>query len=261
MILTRDFTTYLLIILLGITLISLLISIRQNFKKTYFLRNLQESHIKIINKLNLDIEIKNEQITYIKTELHDQLGSKISLINLNLSVLEMNPIFNMQDQLLSIRSLLSELNSCLKPIFSNAEKDGIIKTDLQDSISNELARLNKIGYYVINLQVKGQKCKLNNDVELIVFRIFQEIITNIIKHSKTKTIDVIIDFLDTKVRLIVEDFGIGFDTKEMFNNIDSANKGMGLKNILKRTQLLNGKINFNSILGRGTNIVLEFPIN
>jgi signal transduction histidine kinase len=93
------------------------------------------------------------------------------------------------------------------------------------------------------------------DKDLIILRLLQEIINNIIKHAQAKQIHIDTYLEKNVLHLKVADNGIGFDPNEM----KMKKSGMGLNSIYKRIEMINGKLVLNSAPGGGTSISIEIP--
>lgn len=85
-----------------------------------------------------------------------------------------------------------------------------------------------------------------------IYRVFQEILNNVIKHSGARSVDVAFIEQEDDLNIMVEDDGIGFD-------MHLVSKGMGLDNMTKRMEAINGEIAIDSVPGRGTIINLSIP--
>jgi signal transduction histidine kinase len=98
--------------------------------------------------------------------------------------------------------------------------------------------------------------RMDEDIELSLYRMIQELIQNVLKHAEGATqLLVQLSCIDTLLNITVEDNGAGFSE----TNLDSA-KGIGLRHIQKRVNTLNGHIDLQSIRGKGTTVYLEFEI-
>ncbi|MFP3835664.1 sensor histidine kinase, partial [Chryseobacterium sp. SIMBA_028] len=95
---------------------------------------------------------------------------------------------------------------------------------------------------------------LENNIEIQIYRIIQELMNNILKYADSSHVTIQILKLKNKVNVQVEDNGIGFNTNEHSN-------GMGLQNIRSRVSSLGGEIDIDSVIGRGTYVNIEIPIN
>lgn len=111
----------------------------------------------------------------------------------------------------------------------------------------------------VEFKVFGNKVKLMPVIELAVFRIIQESLTNIKKHAKASMVNVKIEFMKKNVSLVISDNGIGFD-KGLCPKSDE-NSGYGLLSMQERVELLNGKFELNTKPGEGTKIIVSIPIN
>jgi signal transduction histidine kinase len=110
----------------------------------------------------------------------------------------------------------------------------------------------------IDVTVKGEKVRFPSMIELALFRIAQEALTNARRYSRAKHIDLSLEYLRDKVRLIVSDDGIGFNQVE-HEQLEKEGK-FGLTGITERARLAGGKAWIKSAPGKGTNITVEMPI-
>jgi len=106
----------------------------------------------------------------------------------------------------------------------------------------------------VDLKVTGMDERLESYIEVIIFRAIQELLGNVVKHSKATEVKVRLDITETTARAIVEDNGQGFDPEVSLSN------GMGLKVIKDRIEMIGGNIDIDSEKGRGTRIVMQIPI-
>ncbi len=109
----------------------------------------------------------------------------------------------------------------------------------------------KVDYSTENIGVKNS----NADKDLLVFRILQEILNNIIKHAFATQIKIKLDCRECKLQLTVEDNGVGFCT----GDVPGKQEGMGLQNIRKRAALMGGEVNIRFEPGTGTFVALNIP--
>ena len=102
--------------------------------------------------------------------------------------------------------------------------------------------------------------KLNAQKELILFRIFQEIINNIIKHAVAKKVDIRVAFTEELLNITVTDNGKGFDTTQL-NTSDNSTFGLGLRNMHNRARLIGADFSITSIPETGTTINILLPLH
>lgn len=112
----------------------------------------------------------------------------------------------------------------------------------------------------VELNVIGTVKKLESAIEIAVFRIVQESLSNVSKHSQGTFAKVMVEYSDTRLNLAITDNGIGFDVEEVSKIGRTATGGFGLMNIRERLELLDGKIQINSSLGAGTRLNIYIPL-
>lgn len=132
-------------------------------------------------------------------------------------------------------------NALLKAGLASAIKEFIDKID---------SRLLKI-----NLHTEGLNERLESNVETVLYRVIQECVNNVIKHSGASTLDISLIKDSDGISATIEDNGKGFNTKskEKF-------EGIGLKNITSRVEFLKGTIDFDSSPGNGTLVAIHVPV-
>ena len=108
-----------------------------------------------------------------------------------------------------------------------------------------------------DLQVDTIDNLLSKDKEINIFRIVQECVNNILKHSGASTATVKVQNIENQIRIEIADNGKGFD----FESAKEQPKGLGLKNLINRVSLLNGEINYSSTSEFATFIKIQIPVN
>ena len=111
-----------------------------------------------------------------------------------------------------------------------------------------------------NLKVIGQELRLTPELEITLFRVIQEAISNIVRHAHAKSVDVRLYFKKRIIRLRVRDDGCGFDVDEAITSKDRP-RGLGLLGMKERIGLVNGTMNIRSRPGGGTEVDIEIPLN
>jgi signal transduction histidine kinase len=101
-------------------------------------------------------------------------------------------------------------------------------------------------------QIEGIDGVLENDSEILLYRIVQECANNIVKHSQATKAVLKIECADHKLTVKISDNGRGFDSST--NGNDLSKRSFGLIGIAERTRLLGGKLNIESAIGKGTNV-------
>jgi signal transduction histidine kinase len=126
---------------------------------------------------------------------------------------------------------------------------------LAEAIAFELEYLKTAGLHTIRFINNYQSKTGQSDKEIILFRIFQEVLNNAVRHAEATTIDVLIDQDDQYLKLTIKDNGKGFNE----NNLLKEKKGMGLFNIRKRVALIAGEVEIITSPENGTEIKIVTP--
>ncbi|WP_397362185.1 sensor histidine kinase [Olleya sp. R77988] len=191
------------------------------------------------------IEIREETFRNISWELHDNIGQILTLAKIQLQ-----NSTNKEDILLTLDKGLKELRSLSKSINPETLKN----SSLVSAIIQETDRLNKLEYLKAKVNLIGEEIHLDNEVEIVFFRIIQEFLSNTIKHAKATTLDITIQYLNNTVQITAKDNGQGF-----IDNTET-HSGMGIKNIVKRAQLINAKATITSKINEGTQLQIFYKI-
>lgn len=200
---------------------------------------------------NAHVEIKEQTLNYIGQELHDDLGQKLSVARLMTN--KILPCSENENHVIAkeINLLVGE---CIQDI-RNLSKVFISKQvehfGFLDSLEREIFRIQRLNLLEVEYTVNNHDLEINSEHALILFRIVQECITNVIKHSKSKKI--MLKVMDNRqnIMIFVKDNGIGFTHEE-------NNEGTGLRNMKSRAQIINSKVQIYSVLNEGTKVSIIY---
>jgi two-component system, NarL family, sensor kinase len=198
------------------------------------------------------IEIQEQTLKNISEEIHDNIGQVLSLAKLHLNMIPPAEAAA-QVKVNDAKDLVSKAINDLRDLSRSMHGEKITEIGLQEAITNELKTLQNIGQFNTSLKVNGNYYKLENQKEMVVFRMVQEALHNALKHSKASVLQVELNYQPDLFQLSVCDNGIGFNS--YFQN--PAETGIGLKSIRNRAVLIGGKVSINSTPGKGTDILLE----
>lgn len=190
------------------------------------------------------IEIREETFRNISWELHDNIGQLLTLAKIQLQNTS-----NKKDVIVTLDKALKELRTLSKSINLDALKNMTLK----EAVSIELERLNRLNFLEANLNIFGNEYHIKQDIEIVFFRILQEFFSNTIKHAKASKLNVNFYFNEKSLYILAEDNGVGFDKDE------KDNFGIGLININKRAELINGSAIIISEPNKGTKLHLSYP--
>jgi signal transduction histidine kinase len=239
--------------MLGLTIFTATIIYRYQLKQNIYFRNLEK--IKVVHEnelLQSQLEIQEQTFQNISREIHDNIGQKLTLVKLQLNtaghlgketaIFIMNPV-----------NIISEIINELTDISHSLSSENILNNGLIKALEFEALQLEKSGLFTISIFITGDTVFLNFNKELVLFRIVQEAINNIIKHAEAKIIGIHLHYGKQLLTMQIADNGKGFI-------LPGNNTGTGLKNIRKRASLLNGRLNLKSAPGEGTKLNIQIPL-
>lgn len=200
------------------------------------------------------LEAEERERIRIARDLHDSVGQTLAAARMTLgNYLSQKKIESSEMQ--NSLDLLEDSIKEIREISHNMMPSSLTKFGLTSALKQFTNKINALGKIEIELQIVGFKERSDEKIELMLYRIVQEIISNIIRHADARKVNIELVRHDTELILIVEDDGKGFDTAR------TENHGIGLKNIATRVEYLNGNVNFDSSIGKGTSVVIEIPLN
>lgn len=222
--------------------------------KNYYSKKLEKQR----QELEKQHAVEQER-TRMARELHDGLGSMLSGIKHSFSALNNEMDLGPQQQV-KFNSNIENLNetiSELRNISHSLASDGLLKHGLETTLKDYCINISRTG--TLNIAFKAidtENMLLTENQAFNIFRIVQELLQNIIKHAGAKQVIVQLSYNARMIYLAVEDDGHGFS-----EDAASQGKGMGLKNIETRVQLLNGQLDIKSEKSNGTSVLIEIPCN
>lgn len=248
------------IILFNIFFIAFIIAIIA-FVRQYRLKKKQHDMIMYHQKeehqkelLSTQIEIQNQTMQHIGREIHDNIGQKLTLASLYTQQLAYeNKAPQINESIENISEIINQSLTELRALSKSLTDDTINHFSIIELLQQEINIINVLKKCNVNFIFDDKKLDLNYQTKSVLLRISQEFIQNSIKHSKCKNITIDIKTINDKLKLSLSDDGVGFD----INN--GSNKGIGLSNMKKRTEIIGGKYKFESTTKTGTQLKITIP--
>lgn len=200
--------------------------------------------------LRSQLEIQEQTLRTISQEIHDNIGQVLSLAKLQLHSLQVQNQW--QKALQPTTELISKSIGDLRDLSKSLHPDRIADIGLAESIKQELQYLQKTNTIKTVFLHSGKLQKLSLEKEIIIFRMFQEMMNNVMKHSQAATLKVELIYTEDNLKLTVEDDGKGFD-------VDTPS-GIGFTSLRTRAKLINANLQVNSTHAKGTIVELEVPV-
>jgi signal transduction histidine kinase len=186
-------------------------------------------------------------------ELHDDLGSLMATIKLHFD----NAKVGKKDPALqNAQKLLEEAYQKIRGM-AHSKNSGVMSDQgLLSAIQKMAKTITETDALEVTVEDFGLGERLENSLELSIFRMVQELVANAIKHAEASKVNIQLTQHEDNLNIIVEDNGKGFDRSQL----DTPKSGMGLTNIEKRVEHLEGNFTVDSILGKGTSILIDIPV-
>lgn len=249
----RDMLMYTLMVGLVLTLVVIIFYNQRQRINRRLRRKEQELHEQEVNKLiqgqelksiNSMLEGEERERKRIAEDLHDSVGSMLSAMKLQVDETNGKMVELLDETAEEVRRISHNLETRVLNRF------GLIAAleDLTEKITNS----NKVRFELQHLDLDD---RLDSNIEINVYRIVQELISNALKHSQATEIIAQVNRVDEHLIIMVEDNGVGFDSL-----MARESEGMGLKNIRSRVQELNGDFNIDSGQNQGTVVTVELAI-
>src|SRR6476620_1698347 len=203
------------------------------------------------------LEIQEQTLKNISQEIHDNIGQTLSLVKLNLNTIDIEKPAVIPQKVDNSKQLVGKAITDLRSLSKKLHSDSILAAGLLKAIEFELGLVEKSGVYHTSFKIIGAPVSLDAQKELILFRIVQEAMNNIIKHSHASTIAISANFEPGFLQLSIEDDGDGF---ELPADQGDMNRGIGLRSMQNRVELLNGQFALETAPAKGTQIQISVPV-
>src|SRR5690606_16976776 len=244
---------YFIAVLLFLTIFAIVFVIAFQRKKNKFLKERFEAEKRYQRELaNSQIEIQEQTLKNIAWELHDNVGQLLSVANIQLNVLMNSIPETYHNQIKETKGVVQETVQEIRSLSKVLNNDVVLRNGLLKSLQVELDRLNRLDYLRATFKISGGIVPLNNASEIIVFRILQEFLSNVIKHAKASKLFVHLDYQEKALEIVAEDDGVGFDISQ---KTDSS----GMETMHSRAELLNANFSIVSEIGKGTRLFIKYP--
>ena len=243
-----------ILVLLFLGVLFLILLFYYNNKKMQMAREQQRLKDNFEKQLlQSKIEMQDEIFNTISQEIHDNVGQTLSLAKVQVSIIDERETLD-KEMLQQVKDSIGRAMTDLRDIAKSLNSHRLQQVSLSDCIAQELDRIKKTGCIDTALTIAGEERPLAYQAKLILFRIVQEILQNIIKHAGASSITTQI-LHENWLTITIGDNGTGFDVQQSTVN----GKGIGLQNMIHRSQLLGGSLEIDSIANKGTTVTITIP--
>jgi signal transduction histidine kinase len=245
-------TVVLILITLVVLFCAILMKIHLN-KQRLHVQQLYQKDIDFQKALNQTIIETQEQVmNTISQDLHDDAGQQLTFINFQLENLKLDDE-KLAATLQPVSNAVKNLSATVRSISRAMNNQLLLKQDLLQAITAEVKRLQSNKTIQINLRIeKPQKKNLKPHEKIIIYRIFQEVMNNIFKHSEATVVTITIKTLP-RFQMKIVDNGIGFEVEDVQNKSIT----LGLQNITNRAAVIEYNFDIQSKNNQGTTVILS----
>ncbi len=242
-------------VVIGVIVTLFMLVLYNNNKRKLNRREFEQ--LKIENKLtNLTAVVEGEEKTRLKfaQELHDGINGDLSVTSYDLtSAIDMGESESVKSTLQNLVNELAKSMDDIRNISHTIAPPSLHDFDLMNSIENFCSKTTFVSGVKITFNQFGDKININKTYETAIYRIVQELVGNIVKHSKSDEAIVQINNYENHIQITIEDEGVGFDINKVVKK--------GLRNVFVRIEILSATLKIDSKIGEGTTIYIKIPID
>ena len=248
------------LLLVGFIVVIFKLNQKRKLVQEQELQNLKTAFEKEL--LQTQLEIQEDVLKNVSMEIHDNIGQVMLLANINLSMLNG---MSLGEEVLELTSetkkMLGKVSEDISQLSRSLNSDRITELGVFTAIIYELGLITKKKLFTVTIRdgYTNSGKHLPKETQLLVFRMFQEIINNIIKHAKASQVILSINENDETIELQISDNGIGFAFTPSADTASDYN-GVGLRSLQSRVSLFKGSIDIRSVLQEGTAISIFIPL-
>jgi PAS domain S-box-containing protein len=218
---------------------------------TEALETLLEDRASLMRQL---VRAEEEERQRIARELHDELGQPLTALQVGLGTLSTDS----PDELRRLIETVAEIDRNVERLAFDLRPLALTELGLEAAIAHLVEKFQRESDVDVDLHVEIVRERLEGAVETTLYRILQEALTNVWRHSGAASVSVIVDRRHDHLQMIVEDDGHGFDVQAVLQRRDG--RRFGLLGIRERVSLVGGTFDIESGQGSGTTLYVRVPL-
>jgi len=200
------------------------------------------------------IEAQEAERARLARELHDEAGQALTALALHLRALEDDvPTDALRDRVAELRRQVGSATTALRELATRLRPSALRERGLAIAIEEHAERVRAGSGIAVEVDLRGLDVDLPDEVQVGLFRVVQETLTNVVRHSGAATASVVATARAGRIRLVVDDDGRGFDTSAPTDHL-------GLAGIRERVELLGGRLRVESSPGAGTAVLVDLEL-
>lgn len=210
------------------------------------------------------LETQEMERQRIARELHDSivqsLTGMVHKIEFCTKLMDVDTV-RCKLELQTMSKMVRKIIEDMRQVIYNLRPMSLDDIGLDVTLEQEVTKLQNTGKILVDYQIEGKSQKLMPLTSLTILRIVQEACNNIMKYANAQHIKILLSYESKKIGLQIKDDGCGFDVENTLNMHRDDGSGFGISMMKERVYLLSGKIKIESIVGEGTTISVEIPID
>jgi signal transduction histidine kinase len=257
MIFTLTAAVIIMLALSGFVLYFIFSNQRKRLKQQHEKQKMIETYEREV--LTTQIESRDQTLRDVSQEIHDNMGQLLSVARINLNILEKEMAEQAQlKRIHDTNELLADVIKYIRMLSKGLNSDMLSSYGLRESIKFELKRIEQSAMITCNFSTDGDDFSIDAKKEIVIYRMIQEILNNILKHAAATEINISMNYTPQNFILNIQDNGKGFNQSEAVSR-NIADAGSGIRNLQKRAALVGAKLQINSEPGQGTKIFINLP--
>ncbi|TYA59279.1 sensor histidine kinase [Formosa maritima] len=251
----RYLLIYMIVVLLIVTtLVVIFFIVFQKRKNKLLLDKIRQQQAFDEEIAQTQTEIQEETLKHVGRELHDNVGQLLAFASMQINMLTSQVHDDLKEKVTDTSKVIKESLQEVRALSKSLNTDVILNAGFEESIQNELNRLKRLKLMEVELISEGEKDVFKNNKDaIILFRIIQEFMSNSVKYSKAKHLNISLNYSEEMLIIQAKDDGIGFD-------METVKNGAGLINMKSRAELIESKFSLTSKPNEGVQLQIEYPI-
>ncbi len=228
-------------------------------------QHLKDSENRLRHLSTALITAQEKERKRISMELHDEMGQSLAALKLQIKVIEnelagkeMFPVRHIHANLEHLRNTINEIIENVRRLSKNLSPVIIDDLGLDAAIENIVLSFTDIYGIPCNFRPEPLENRFSSNAQRLLYRLIQEALNNIGKHSRATKINFTIQTTEQDVTMILQDNGDGFDLQNIINQ-PASRRGIGLTAMSERVNMLGGTLDITSKQGIGTRVVFVIP--
>jgi signal transduction histidine kinase len=200
--------------------------------------------------LQTQLEIQESTFTQISEEIHDNIGQMLSLVRINLNRLSTD---SSQERIDETDELLGKAIVDLRNLSHTLNTNFMAQSGLNSSLAKLVETIRRSGSLQVHFNSSNNTLKLSREKSIILFRMIQESLNNVLKHAGATEMSLTVDEESNFILITIADNGKGFDP----GILQKPSEGLGLNNIFTRAKMIGGEVDINTAPDSGTTIRIK----